>query len=480
MKKGVWGAFIKDSRGSVAIIAALGLAAFLGMASLAVDLGQLYTVRNNLQNTADAAALAAAGVLVSDQGLRDSSAATTAAKTVAQRQSELAGLPSVPQDSRTDLTILFGEWNDRVSPSTAWTKIGSSCDPYSNANAVQVTLRRAAGFSYGPVTNFFAGILGFKTSEVQAAATAYRGYISSAPPNVPGGVNVPLALPTSVLTAANPDGRSWFADLFCAEAVASGPKQFTFKDLGSDTFYQSNLSKPQFDKFANDTVKGYMFLVNNGDPVPGTVVNNLKKNYTSGTAIRPIARGTRLYPISEYQWASNIKDIFQAFKSAYDAKKDSTTHKWRVCVPVYADQNPLAQRLQRGLWNLARLFSLGVPEAQACFTFWTQTYEGGNVPIYVSGFANVDITAVNYVDTCDDCSPYSPAKDGNNYLSTLDCMVRSSLSCRNANSVTVEIPVDSSTVSPYGSVPGGLSNQAINPGAPSNVGAIDAIARLVK
>ena len=137
-------------------------------------------------------------------------------------------------------------------------------------------------------------------------------------------------------------------------------------------------------------------------------------------------------------------------------RKTPPPHKWRVCVPVYADQNPLAQRLQRGLWNLARLLSLGVPEAQACSTFWTQTYEGGNVPIYVSGFANVDIIAVNYVDTCDDCSPYSPAKDGNKYLSTLDCMVKSSLSCRNANSVTVEIPVDSSTVSPYGSVPGGL------------------------
>lgn len=90
--------------------------------------------------------------------------------------------------------------------------------------------------------------------------------------------------------------------------IARGPYQTTFKDLGSGTFYQSNLQKPQFDK-----AKAYMVIVNQSDSVPSTVVNNVKRNYTSGSAIRPSERGTRLYPISEYQWASNIKDIFSAF-----------------------------------------------------------------------------------------------------------------------------------------------------------------------
>lgn len=481
MKTGVLGKFIKGAEGSVAVMAALGMMAFLGMASLAVDLGQLYTVRNEIQNSADAAALAAAGNLIKDQGgeaVRDSAAATEAARTVAQRQSELLGLPAVPVEDRTDLTILFGEWNLNASPATAWTEIGTSCGSYSNANAVQVTLRRASGLTYGPVANLFASILSFSTSNVQATAIAYLGYTTSAGT---GTVEVPVAVPSSVLTAANAQDRPWFARLFCSEAAASAPTTVTFKDLGSDTFYQNNLGKPQF-----DLAKAYMFIVNQSDSVPGTVVNNLKKNYTSGTPVRPIERGTRLYPLSEYQWASNIKTIFQTFKSAYDANKgkydekrkyQNPAGKWRVYVPVYTDNNPVAQGMFEKLMHLGRLFAPGVPQAHACFKFWSQSYPGGNVPIYTSGFANVDITDVTYVSTCDDCSPYAPAESNNVYYSSaVDCMVNNPNSCRNVNSVTVEIPVDSSTVSPPGSFSGGSSNA----GTYGGPGALATIPRLVK
>ena len=40
------------------------LFALIGVASLAIDMGQLYTVRNELQNVADAAALAGVGQLI--------------------------------------------------------------------------------------------------------------------------------------------------------------------------------------------------------------------------------------------------------------------------------------------------------------------------------------------------------------------------------------------------------------------------------
>jgi len=476
MRKMRWSNFINRVEGSVAIITALSLVALIGAASLAIDVGHLYTVRNELQDTADAAALAAAGNLIKDQSgvaVRDDYAAKEAALTVAQRQSQLLGLPPVSKEARTDLTVIFGEWNLYDSnPQTAWTEIGPNCGAYSNANAVRVNIRRASGLSYGPVTNFFAGILGSSTSEIQASATAYLGYTNS---TTTGTVTVPVAISDSVLTAANSQERSWWANLLGPkEAIASAPKQITFKDLGSDVFYQSNLNKPQFDKD-----KAYLFLVNNSDPVPSTVVDNLKKNYTSGVAIRPIERGIRLYPISEYLYASNIKSIFQTFKNAYNAKKDPATGKWRVCVPVYSNST-VAQDLRKGLMYLARLI-YPAPEAHACFTFWTQTYPGGNVPIYVHGFANVDIVNVNYDSGCDTCSPYAPAVSNNvSYLSALDCMVNNPNSCRNTNSVTIQVPLDGSTVSPPGSVSGGPSNQIVNPAAPGNVGAFASIPKLVK
>ncbi len=188
----------------------------------------------------------------------------------------------------------------------------------------------------------------------------------------------------------------------------------------------------------------------------------------------------RLYPLSEYLYASNIKSIFQTFNNAYNAKKDPATGKWRVCVPVYGDHSTVAQNFRKTLMYLARLI-YPVAEAHACFTFWTQTYPGGNVPIYVNGFANLDIVNVNYDSGCDDCSPYAPAVSNNgSYLSTVDCMVNNPNSCRNTNSVTIQVPLDGSTVSPPGSVAGGPSNQIINPGAPGNVGAFASIPKLVK
>ena len=79
MGKGkVFKALIVRTEGAVAVISALGLVAFLGMVSLVIDMGRLYTVRNELQNVADAAALAAAGNLMHDYGagaVRDAAAA---------------------------------------------------------------------------------------------------------------------------------------------------------------------------------------------------------------------------------------------------------------------------------------------------------------------------------------------------------------------------------------------------------------------
>ena len=121
---------------------------------------------------------------------------------------------------------------------------------------------------------------------------------------------------------------------------------FTFRDLGSDTWYENNLYKPLF-----DNTKAYLFVVNTNDSVPGTVIDNLKKYYTSGgQPVKAMARGTRLYPLSEYQWAGNIKSIFQAFANAYNQKKDGQG-KWYVNVPVYSTTSPLAQHRQTFYWH---------------------------------------------------------------------------------------------------------------------------------
>jgi Flp pilus assembly protein TadG len=454
--------FLNDTRGAAAVIIALCLFVMLGVASLAIDIGRLYTTRNELQNVADAAALAGVVQLIQNQdgkAVRNSSQAIQTALQVAQTQSQLQGLPSLADGERNDLEMTFGFW-DIYAPNRqqAWNEIGPTCPSDSNANAMRVSIKRAAGFAFGPVTNLFAGAIGFPTTQVAATATAYLGFTEAAGK---GTVTIPLAIPQTVLAGMKTEHSSWLAQLFAPREAQATLHSFTFRDLGSDTWYQNNLYKPLF-----DATKAYLFVVNTNDPIPGTVIDNLKRYYTSGgQPVRAMAVGTRLYPLSEYQWAGNIKSIFQSFANAYNQKKDSQG-KWYVNVPVYSTTSPMAQKRQTFPWHLAKRLLPGVIEAHACYTFWNQSYPGGNVPIYVNGFANVEITNVNYNPTC---------------LSVgMPDQVTNPDSCRNTNSLTVEVPTDQSTLSPPGSLGGGPDNQHINPGASPLVGAIAAIPRLVE
>mgnify|MGYP005856694915 CR=1 FL=1 len=53
----------KESEGTIMVFVALSMVLILGMVALAVDIGNLYATRNELQNVADAAALAGARYL---------------------------------------------------------------------------------------------------------------------------------------------------------------------------------------------------------------------------------------------------------------------------------------------------------------------------------------------------------------------------------------------------------------------------------
>ena len=88
-------------------------------------MGQLYTVRNERRkHRADAAVLAGTGRLIqkdasSSNSYRDGDLAKTTAIQVAQTQTQLQGLPTLTDDKRNDLTILFGAW-DIYNNSQPW------------------------------------------------------------------------------------------------------------------------------------------------------------------------------------------------------------------------------------------------------------------------------------------------------------------------------------------------------------------------
>lgn len=140
----------RDERGVVAVWIAFCLTVFLGVAALVFDVGELFVTRSELQNAADAAAVAAAAQLP-DQGAA-CGAATAIAPPNHDGNSGILGCG--------DLT--FGSFDDASGTFT----IGGS-----PTNAVRARTHRTGA---NDVRHIFASVLGNDSSPVEASATAYQ------------------------------------------------------------------------------------------------------------------------------------------------------------------------------------------------------------------------------------------------------------------------------------------------------------------
>ena len=165
---------LRDRRGAVAAWVALMLVMLLGMGALAVDMSFLWVMRNRLQSTADAAALAGASQLGVDE-------ATVKAQAVAYAQKNLP--PGSHGTALADADVVLGHWDNdtrtfipvgtTAAPGTACSnpvpqETNPNCLPL---DAVKVTTRRAQA-NGNPVSLFFAGVLGIQTADVVTAAIA--------------------------------------------------------------------------------------------------------------------------------------------------------------------------------------------------------------------------------------------------------------------------------------------------------------------
>jgi Flp pilus assembly protein TadG len=174
---------------AVAPLLALLLVPYVGMLAFAVDLGNVFRAEIELQNAADAAALAAAGRLVSptltmltatppltssqittlrDQAITDATA--TAERYGGYHQAGSARLVINASD------VIVGYIQDPTAAPDApngQMQTGSS-SPF--PNSVQVTARRDSTVSPGPIRLFFAPVFGWTTMATQKSATASVRY----------------------------------------------------------------------------------------------------------------------------------------------------------------------------------------------------------------------------------------------------------------------------------------------------------------
>jgi hypothetical protein len=207
-----------NQNGAVIILVAVSMFVLLGFAAVAIDIGHLVVARNELQNAADAGALAGAQVLYNDNG----TVIDTGTNQVGYDAARANNSEKVPVDvnwnpgENVGSDVERGHWSFGWGVSSRGFYASDSTtildlpglsdvelDGYDGqegrpvfTNAVRVVARRqAAGGT--PILSFFARIFGHENFELSAEAIAYRGFSGTL---LPGDIDVPIAICEDSLT----------------------------------------------------------------------------------------------------------------------------------------------------------------------------------------------------------------------------------------------------------------------------------------
>jgi len=149
---------INEQRGTILPVVAVMLAVLVSMAALAVDVGYLFVVRAELQNAADAGALAGAAELYNDEGTFVSEKANQAAFDLAAANRSGSMPVAVKSVERGYYSFITGRFEARLD-----------ADP-TLINAVRVVTERT------DIPSFFARVFGYQSFVLQAEAVAYRRF----------------------------------------------------------------------------------------------------------------------------------------------------------------------------------------------------------------------------------------------------------------------------------------------------------------
>jgi Flp pilus assembly protein TadG len=187
--------FLGDSSGTVAVIAGLGLLVVLGAAALTVDIGRIAAAKSELQKAADAGALAGARAFNIGTSVPNWSNGQNVADQTAKENKVDGQLVS---DCQVEVGYWDLSWN-QASPPANLKPPGTTPGPL-DIPAVRVTISKSTGHNGGPLSTFFAPILGQRMASASARAVASLLPFQSPVDEVPAGGCFPLATPISWVT----------------------------------------------------------------------------------------------------------------------------------------------------------------------------------------------------------------------------------------------------------------------------------------
>lgn len=193
---------LQRQSGAMALTVALWMITLLGFVALAFDVGHLFIVRNELQNAADAAALAGANCLTRSTAGAGCSSAPSATLNWAAAESQAFQAVGANKSDGSPLvtaTIQSGYWNlnggtqmqpQTLAPLGACKIAGGVMTTACDKPAVMVTLERAGNSNGGPVGTLVAAMYGSERSPISASSVA----VISSPAKVLPGSLLPLAI----------------------------------------------------------------------------------------------------------------------------------------------------------------------------------------------------------------------------------------------------------------------------------------------
>jgi len=177
-----------NQRGVTAVLVAVLLVVLVGFTALAIDVGHLVLARNELQNAADAGALAGARFLYTEDG--------TAVKPEANQIAHEAATANMSENLAVEVNwvsgntgdVQRGHWrfadssftpNDSLLPVDLWNATTEELDNNLDfINAIRVRTRRQST----PVASFFARIFGHQDFQVSTEAVGYIGFAGTLQP----------------------------------------------------------------------------------------------------------------------------------------------------------------------------------------------------------------------------------------------------------------------------------------------------------
>jgi Flp pilus assembly protein TadG len=164
----------KRRQGNILVMTALLMTVLIAMLAFAIDLGYAYSVRTELQRSADAAAIAAAWELIDKNGKAGTETTAGLTTTASSKAAQYAALNKVCNEAPTLAgdDVVVGYMTNPSNPSNPMVATPNGQLP----NAVRVKVQRTSAQN-GTVPFFFAKAIGFNDTAMDAQATA--AFISS-------------------------------------------------------------------------------------------------------------------------------------------------------------------------------------------------------------------------------------------------------------------------------------------------------------